>query len=141
MFIDSGEHAGGAASIKFLGMFPSSKFKKKKKADPFFLCQPAGFIAWGFMRFGIEAAPPEQGRSPIAFGMSAGMLFQFLFCSFLVSVWRRSHQCWLMASFSLLPQRGAAACCGCAGVARGVEKCRSTVVLLHGFLVQRSKLW
>lgn len=93
------------------------------------------------MRFGIEAAPTEQGRSPIAFGMAAGMLFQFLFCSFLVSVWRRSHECWLMASFSLLPHRGVAACCGWAGVVRGVEKCRSTVVLWHGFLVQRSKLW
>jgi len=30
MFIDRGEHAGGAASIKFLGMFPCSKLKRKQ---------------------------------------------------------------------------------------------------------------
>lgn len=82
MFINSKKHTREACTHTFFFFFWIVTCSNMKKADCFFLPQPASFTTRGFLGLGAGAAPNEQRRSnAVAFRLAAGMLLMFLSCS------------------------------------------------------------
>lgn len=82
MFINSKKHTREACTHTFFFFFWIVTCSNMKKADCFFLPQPASFTTRGFLGLGAGAAPNKQRRSnAVAFRLAAGMLLMFLSCS------------------------------------------------------------